>query len=86
MKSIGYFGGLDLDYKDRYILDGLVRRDGSSLFGRRTAGAHSAADQPRGVCAGAVVVHSKINELKLRASIGTAGNRPPFVAQYETFH
>src|SRR5205085_4244134 len=28
---------------------------------------------------------SPVNDLKFRASYGTAGGRPPFAAQYETF-
>src|SRR5213075_1047410 len=33
IRSIGIRGGVDLEYKERYILGGLSRRDGSSLFG-----------------------------------------------------
>ncbi len=70
------------DIKDRYILDGLVRRDESSLFG---ADARSAIYQR---VSAAWRVSQDINipyvdELKLRASQGTAGLRPPFQAQYE---
>ena len=85
-KSIGYFGGVGFDWKDRYIFDGLIRRDGSSLFGRanrwstfgRAAGAWRLSQEPWWFA-------PKVNELKLRAAVGTAGNRPPFFAQYETF-
>ncbi len=85
-KSIGYFGGVGLDWKDRYIFDGLVRRDGSSLFGRanrwstfgRAAVAWRLSQEPWWFI-------PQMNELKLRAAVGTAGNRPPFFAQYETF-
>jgi len=70
--------------KDRYLIDGLVRRDGSSLFGTdsrwqtyyRASGAYRLTQD----------FHiSGIDELKLRASYGTAGLRPQFDAQYETF-
>ncbi len=87
-KSIGYFGGLGLDFKDRYIFDGLLRRDGSSLFGR----ANRWSTFGRGAVAWRLsqepwwFAPDVINELKLRAAIGTAGNRPPFFAQYETFN
>jgi len=86
VKSIGYFGGWDLDWKDRYILGALIRRDGSSLFGR----ANRWTTFGRGSAAWRVAQEPwwfipKINELKLRMSIGTAGNRPPFAAQYETY-
>ena len=85
-KSIGYFTGLGLDWKDRYVFDGLIRRDGSSLFGR----AHRWSTFGRGAVAWRVSQEPwwfvpKVNELKLRAAVGTAGNRPPFFAQYETF-
>ncbi len=70
--------------KDRYLFDGLVRRDGSSLFGTdsrwqtyyRVSGAYRITQD----------VHIPgIDELKIRGSYGTAGLRPQFDAQYETF-
>jgi TonB-linked SusC/RagA family outer membrane protein len=70
------------EIKDRYILDGLVRRDESSLFG---ADARSAVYQ-RLSAAWRVTqdIHLPLfDELKLRVSSGTAGLRPPFSAQYE---
>lgn len=70
------------DIKDRYILDGLVRRDESSLFG---ADARTAIYQ-RVSAAWRVTQDFGLplfDELKLRISQGTAGLRPPFSAQYE---
>ena len=72
------------DIKDRYIIDGLVRRDQSSLFG---ADERSATYQR---ISGAWRVTQDfhipgVDELKLHASDGTAGLRPVFEAQYETF-
>ncbi len=73
-----------LTYKGRYIVDALIRRDGSSLFGSgaryhtyyRYSGAYRLGED----------LHIPgVQELKLRASVGTAGLRPPFAAQYETF-
>ncbi|HSQ29358.1 MAG TPA: SusC/RagA family TonB-linked outer membrane protein [Gemmatimonadaceae bacterium] len=72
------------DIKDRYILDGLIRRDESSLFGadertqyyQRISGAWRVSQDLR---------IPKVDELKLRVSHGTAGLRPPFEAQYEAF-
>lgn len=72
------------DYKDKYILDALVRRDASSLFGAdvrwqtfyRIAGAWRITQDFK---------IPGINEWKLRASYGVAGLRPPFEAQYEVF-
>jgi TonB dependent receptor len=72
------------DIKDRYLLDGLVRRDGSSLFGSdsrwqtyyRASGAYRLSQD----------FHiNGIDEMKLRASYGIAGLRPRFDAQYETY-
>lgn len=73
-----------MDYKDKYILDALVRRDASSLFGAdvrwqtfyRVAGAWRITEDFK---------IQGINEWKLRASYGVAGLRPPFEAQYEVF-
>jgi TonB-linked SusC/RagA family outer membrane protein len=73
------------DIKDRYILDGLIRRDQSSLFGahERTAIYHRLSAAWR------VTEDYQIpgvDELKLRISHGTAGLRPTYEAQYETFN
>ena len=72
------------DIKDRYILDGLVRRDESSLFGadERSATYHRLS----GAWRVTQDFHIPgVDELKLHASDGTAGLRPRFDAQYETF-
>jgi TonB-linked SusC/RagA family outer membrane protein len=84
VRADGYFGIANLVYKDRYILDGLVRNDGSSLFGPdarrqwyyRLAGAWRV---------GRDLNLSGVDELKVRAAYGTAGGRPNFAAQYETY-
>jgi len=72
------------DIKDRYIIDGLVRRDESSLFGseNRAATYHRLSGAWRVTEDFAI---PKVDELKLRVSQGTAGLRPPYTAQYETF-
>jgi TonB-linked SusC/RagA family outer membrane protein len=87
VRDMGYFLGADLDWKDRYILNGLVRRDGSSLFGAgnrwqtfgRVAGAWIASREPWWPAPDAMSL------FKLRASRGSTGQRPRFSAQYETF-
>jgi TonB-linked SusC/RagA family outer membrane protein len=80
-----YFLNVDLDYKDKLILNGLVRRDESSLFGAderikyygRAALAYRVSED---------IKIKNIQELKFRAAFGTSGQRPPvFNAQYETF-
>jgi TonB-linked SusC/RagA family outer membrane protein len=86
IKAQGYFGSASLDYRGKYILDGLVRRDGSSLFGPEERW----ATYFRGSAAWRIAQEDwwnidAIDELKLRFSYGTAGGRPRFSAQYETF-
>jgi TonB-linked SusC/RagA family outer membrane protein len=86
IKASGYFFTLGADYAGKYIADGLVRRDGSSLFGAnerwnsyyRVSGAWRVAQEKWWM-------FPAINEFKLRASQGTAGGRPSFNDQYETF-
>ncbi|MGE0442047.1 MAG: SusC/RagA family TonB-linked outer membrane protein [Gemmatimonadales bacterium] len=79
------FAVTTFDIKDRYILDGLIRQDQSSLFGPnsrsstyyRLSGAWRANED----------LHiGGIDELRLRASYGTAGLRPGFNYQYETLN
>jgi TonB-linked SusC/RagA family outer membrane protein len=78
------FGLLDLDYRERYIASFLLRQDGSSEFGEneRYATYYRASAAYR-LTEDFDVPH--FDEIKLRASIGTAGLRPGFGAQYETF-
>jgi len=77
-----YFAILYLDYKDKYIFDGMYRYDGSSLFGSearwnpyyRLSAAWRLTED----------IHiPNVQELKLRAAYGTAGQRPGFADQYE---
>ena len=87
IRDLGYFLGTDFDWKDRYVLSGLVRRDGSSLFGSgnrwqtfgRVAGAWIVSREPWYPASNALSL------FKLRASRGSTGQRPRFSAQYETF-
>jgi hypothetical protein len=87
IRDMGFFTGVDFDYKDRYIFGGLIRRDGSSLFGAgnrwqtfgRGSAAWIASREPWWPAADALSL------FKLRASIGTTGQRPRFNAQYETY-
>ncbi|MDX2129930.1 MAG: SusC/RagA family TonB-linked outer membrane protein [Chloroherpetonaceae bacterium] len=80
-----FFFNLQTDYKEKYILGGTVRRDAVSLFG---------PDQRSQIfyqvnAAWRVTQDLEIpdiQEWKLRASLGTTGQRPPFAAQYETWN
>jgi TonB-linked SusC/RagA family outer membrane protein len=86
VRSTGYFLTSDLDWADKYIFSGLVRRDGSSLFGDeqrwhsyyRVSGAYRMTEEPWWPI-------QQINEFKLRYSRGTAGGRPNFADRYEVF-
>ncbi len=87
IKNIGMSAGGSLDFKDRYILDGTVRRDGSSLFGEgnrwanfgRISGVWRVSEEPFWKL-------GMLNDFRLRASHGTAGSTPRFNAQYETYN
>jgi TonB-linked SusC/RagA family outer membrane protein len=83
-RNINYLASQTFDIKDRYIIDGMWRRDGSSLFGSnnrwknfyRISGAWRVSED----------MHIPgFQELKLRAGRGTAGLRPNFEDQYETY-
>jgi TonB-linked SusC/RagA family outer membrane protein len=86
IRSQGYFAITNLDWRGRYIVDALVRRDGSSLFGPeerwhtyyRGSAAWRMAEEPWWPVAA-------INEFKLRYSVGTAGGRPSFGDRFETY-
>ncbi len=86
IRADGYFAITNFDMYDKYVIDALIRNDGSSLFGAderrqwyyRGAGAWRVSQEPFFHVPG-------IDELKLRYSVGTAGGRPSFAAQYETF-
>ncbi|HEX9166635.1 MAG TPA: SusC/RagA family TonB-linked outer membrane protein [Gemmatimonadales bacterium] len=83
IRNQNFFAVTTFDINDRYILDGLIRRDGSSLFGPeerwqtyyRLSGAWRVNEDLK---------IKGIDEFRLRASYGTAGLRPDFNAQYET--
>lgn len=84
VKAINYFAIASFVYKSRYILDALYRYDGSSLFGAnerwngyyRISGAYRLTQD---------IKIPYVEELKLRAAIGTSGQRPGFSYQYETY-
>lgn len=83
-RTIDYQASQNFTIKDRYIIDGQIRRDQSSLFGPearnsnfyRIAGAYRISED---------VKIPGVNELKVRAARGTAGLRPSYSDQYETY-
>ena len=82
--SDSYFAIADIDYKKKYIFSGVVRREGSSLFGPDTRW----ANYFRTSLAYRLTEDFEIpgvQELKLRASYGTAGIRPTYEMRFETF-
>lgn len=82
----GFSANTIFDIADRYYVDLLVRRDGSSLFGPenrwhtfgRAAASWRLTSEPWFSLPG-------VDEFKLRYAVGTAGNSPSFAAQYETY-
>jgi len=86
VKALGYYFITNFAYKEKYVGDVMVRRDGSSLFGAdqrwhtyyRYSLAWRLAQEPWWFS-------DKINEFKIRYSYGISGGRPSFAAQYETF-
>ena len=82
IRNENFFALSTFDIKDRYVLDGLVRRDGSSLFGPdnrwatyyRVSAAWRLTEDMR---------IPGVDEMRLRGSYGTAGLRPQFDDQYE---
>lgn len=86
LSQIGVFLTGRVDYQGKLIFDGLIRQDGASVFGSdnrwQTYGRGSVLYRPSEEAWWPA--KDIVNELKLRAALGTAGNRPNFAAQYET--
>ena len=81
-RAQNFFTIVGLDFRDRYILDAMYRVDGSSLFGAdnrwnnyyRVSGAYRISED---------LEIPGIQEMKVHAAIGTAGQRPGFNWQYD---
>lgn len=73
---LSMFGRVNYSYKDRYILSGLVRRDGSSQFGsdRHWGNFPSISAAWRISEESFMKKYNWLSELKLRASYGVTGN------------
>jgi TonB-linked SusC/RagA family outer membrane protein len=87
VRTVGLSASASTDFKDRYILEGAIRYDGSSLFGDgerwapfgRVSAVWRVSQEP--------FWHlDQLSDFRLRASRGTAGGRPRFTAQYETYN
>ncbi len=88
VNSDGANVGAQMDFKDRYIVDVTLRQDRSSLFGPENrvnnyykfSGAYRMSEE--GFWGG---LRGLFPEFKVRFSQGTAGVRPAFSQQYETW-
>lgn len=83
-RAENFFLNAVVDYNDKLIIDGLIRRDGSSNFGPNERW-HTYF---RGSLAYRITEDVEINnvdEWKVRVSYGTSGQRPGFNDQYEFF-
>lgn len=87
-RQMSVSGGTFFDILDRYTVDLLVRRDGSSRFGSDQRW------QTYGRAAGAWIINREhwfpqggpVSQFNVRAAIGSAGNTPNVTAQYETYN
>ncbi len=82
--AINYFGIIDIAYKEKILLSTLFRQDASSTFGEKvrwnpyyrvSLGYRLTED----------VKIPGVQELKIRASQGSSGQRPGYSWQYETY-
>ena len=88
VNSDGFSFGAQADFMDRYIVDVTYRQDRSSLFGPgnqvnnyyKFSGAYRLSEE--GFWGG---IRGIFPEFKVRFSTGTAGVRPAFSQQYETW-
>ena len=83
IKTLNYYVTGNMDWQDKLIVDGLIRWDGSSLFGANNRW----NTFYRGSLAYRLTEDlwiPNVQELKIRTSYGTAGNRPRFDYRFET--
>jgi TonB-linked SusC/RagA family outer membrane protein len=85
-KTLGYYIQTGLDYAGKYIVDGVLRTDGSSRFGANERW-HTYG---RGAAAWRMAQEdwwpvAQLTEFKLRYALGIAGNPPGFTNQYEVW-
>lgn len=74
-RNLSYFGRMNYDYDNRYLLSATVRRDGSYAFGIKNKYANFISGSAGWVVSNESFYKLKaINYLKLRASYGSTGN------------
>jgi len=71
-----YFGRVNYTFGDKYMVEGVIRRDGSSRFGTTKYGVFPAVSLGWRVSEESFMASTKnwLNELKLRAGYGEVGN------------
>ena len=82
VRAQNYFAIVGFVWDDKFILDGLYRKDGSSLFGAN----EKWNDYYRGSAAYRISEDFSIpgvDELKINVAVGTSGQRPGFSWQYQ---
>jgi TonB-linked SusC/RagA family outer membrane protein len=83
-RNLSYFGRVNYDFDNRYLLSATARRDGSYAFGIKNKYANFLSGSAGWVVSNESFFRSKtINYLKLRASYGVTGNEnvdPQFVS------
>jgi TonB-linked SusC/RagA family outer membrane protein len=87
VRGVAYMGSMQLDYKERYLVQANIRRDGSSLFGRENRWTNLPGLSASWIASreGWWMGGDAVSLLKLRAAYGQTAQRPSFVAQYATF-
>jgi len=75
-KLISFFGRMNYDFNDRYLLSASLRRDGSSRFGPSNAwGTFPSVAAAWRISQEPFMSHKGFSDLKLRASWGKTGNQ-----------
>ena len=83
-RLIAFFGRLNYNYDDRYLLSASFRREGSTKFGKDNKwGNFPAVSAAWRISQESWFVSGIINELKLRAGYGITGSEPysPYMSQ-----
>ncbi len=86
-RLISYFGRLNYNYKDKYLLQGSIRKDGGSVFGTNNQWGYfpSVGGAWRIDKEGFMADQKIFTDLKLRASWGKTGNSSGFNAYTAQF-
>ncbi|WP_257666717.1 SusC/RagA family TonB-linked outer membrane protein [Parapedobacter tibetensis] len=75
-KIIGFFSRINLNYDNTYFLSASLRREGSTMFGEGNKWGNFPAVSI-GLALSELIDIPRVDNLKLRASYGVAGNTPP---------